>query len=182
MLLSLSARAQDIPAPPAAIAEKAELCATCHGADGRPVNEESPIIWGQEYYYLFVQMRDFQAGRRASDIMQPIVKDMRRDDMKALAEYFSKLSWPSLQYRASDADNAKAVSVAAAGQCTQCHLGAYKGDSRVPRLAGQNVVYLEKTLQDFKKDIRKNAADMSALMRVFPDEDIAAMAHFLAGL
>ena len=46
--------------------------------------------------------------------------------------------------RSSDQDVAKAETATAAGQCVQCHLGGYEGNSRVPRLAGQKVSYLER--------------------------------------
>jgi cytochrome c553 len=28
------------------IAEKAKLCATCHGEQGIPINKTTPVIWG----------------------------------------------------------------------------------------------------------------------------------------
>ena len=174
------ARAQD--APPPEIADQVKLCSTCHGAEGRPVVEDTPIIWGQEQYYLYVQMRDFQAGRRASAIMDGIVADLSKDQMKALAKYFSQKTWPNMSFKAQEGDAAVANRMATAGQCTQCHLGAYVGNSRVPRSAGQNARYLEKTMLDLKYKRRMNAADMASLMEAFPDEDIAAMARYLASL
>ena len=29
------------------IAEKAKLCATCHGEQGIPINKTTPVIWGR---------------------------------------------------------------------------------------------------------------------------------------
>ena len=130
-----AARAQD--APPAEIAEQVALCAACHGEDGRPVDDVTPIIWGQEEYYIYVQMRDIQAGRRASEIMLGIVADLSRDQMKALGKYFSRQPWPVVAYKAREGDRAVAQRMTTAGQCAQCHLGAFDGDSRVPRAAGQ---------------------------------------------
>ncbi len=34
--------------------EMVALCTSCHGEDGRPIEPDIPIIWGQEYYYLYV--------------------------------------------------------------------------------------------------------------------------------
>jgi cytochrome c553 len=176
------AAAQDAPAPPPGIADQVALCATCHGEDGRPVLENAPIIWGQEYFYTLTQLRDYHAGRRTSEIMQPIVAELNRDQMKALAEYFSKLPWPNLPYSASPEAVSIAQQMATSGQCSQCHLGSYLGNSSVPRMAGQKLVYLEETMLAFKNAERKNSPEMVALMRGFPDEQIAAMAEFLAGL
>ena len=68
------------------------------------------------------------------------------------------------------------------GQCVQCHLGGYEGESRIPRLAGQHQEYLEKTMLDFKEKIRTNSAAKSSLLNAFNDIDIKAMAIFLGGL
>lgn len=184
-LLVASTLAGPLPAqeaPPAGIAETVELCAGCHGADGRPVLEEAPIIWGQEYFYIYTQLRDYKAGRRESESMQPVVADMSRDQMKAVAQYFSDRPWPALVFKASEEDNATGRRVATAGQCPQCHLATYSGDSRIPRMAGQSVTYLEKTMLDFKNKQRMNAPDIAALIESFSEDDIRAMAAFLAGL
>ena len=52
----------------------------------------------------------------------------------------------------------------------------------MPRLAGQTPEYLEKTMQDFKQRIRLNAPDKNSLIASFGDDQIRAMAHYLAGL
>ena len=71
------------------IEEKAQVCASCHGTDGKPIDKMFPIIWGQKEGYLYIQLRDFKRGDRKSDIMQPIVASLEREDMLALAAYFS---------------------------------------------------------------------------------------------
>src|ERR1700692_3556446 len=78
------------------IEEKTQVCAACHGADGKPVDNATPIIWGQQAGYIYIELRDFKRGDRKSDIMQPIASSMEREDMQAIAEYFSKKSWPDL--------------------------------------------------------------------------------------
>ncbi|MDH3195993.1 MAG: cytochrome c4 [Hyphomicrobiales bacterium] len=161
--------------------EQITQCLACHGEDGRPVAEDAPIIHGQELYYLFVQLRDFAAGRRQSEIMTPIALELDRKQMEALAKYFSEQQWPTIQAAPSDEQRAVGARIGNSGQCPQCHLGGYNGDSRNPRLAGQTAEYLEKTMLDFKYRRRKNAPDKSVLIESFSDEDLAAMAHYLAG-
>lgn len=177
-----SASAQQRSEPPAEIADQVELCVSCHGEDGRPVDENTPILFGQELYYMFVQLRDFAAGRRENEIMTPIAKDLDRKQMEALAKYFSEQTWPRMQFSASDQDVAAGRTVGSAGQCPQCHLGGYVGNSRVPRLANQNPHYLAKTMLDFKNHVRKNAPDIAALLEDFSDEQLKAMANYLAAL
>jgi len=180
-LFPASAIAEDVPAPPPEIAELVEGCAACHGEDGVPVQEDTPIIWGQENYYMYVQMRDIQAGRRKSELMEPIIEGLDKPTLKALTAYFSTLKWPALGYATPESDFAVAESAAVAGQCAQCHLGAWTGNSRVPRLAGQNVHYLEKTMLDYKYDRRQNAPDIAALFRDTTDDAIGSLARYAAG-
>lgn len=162
------------------IGERIELCVSCHGADGVPVDETTPIIAGQQFYYLYVQLRDYEAGRRSNEIMSEIVAGMSRDEMKALAEHFAQMDWPRVD---SDVDPAAAEAGErhlVAGQCSQCH-STYKGDSRVPRVAGQQRAYLEQTMLDFKNKVRLNSPAKGSLLESFSDADIAAIAHNLAG-
>ena len=166
--------------PPPHIEEETVQCLACHGEDGRPVVEDAPIIFGQELYYLFVQLRDFAAGRRQSEVMTPIAQKLDRKQMEALAKYFSEHEWPTIQASATDVQRATGERLGNSGMCPQCHLGGYNGDSRNPRLAGQTPEYLEKTMLDFKYRHRKNAPDKSVLIESFSDEDIAATAHYLA--
>jgi cytochrome c553 len=156
------------------------LCTSCHGENGMPVEADTPIIWGQEFYYLYVQLRDYNAGRRANDIMSGITADMTKEEMQALAQHFAEKPWPSTAFAVEDATRNAGEKALGAGQCPQCHLGGYNGNSRVPRLAGQQPLYLERTMLEFKNKIRLNAPDKGALMRAFSDEAIAAMAETLA--
>lgn len=176
-----SLRAQE--APPPEIAEKVQLCAGCHGGDdGLPVVDKAPILHGQQLFYLMVQLRDYRAERRSHELMTPIAKELTDEEIKSLATYFSQMPWAHYRGSASQADIARAKSLAVEGQCTQCHLGGYIGDSRVPRTAHQKADYLEQTLRDFRDGARKNAPAMASIVKGWSDEDIAAMANYLSGL
>ena len=165
------------------IEDKAAICGACHGADGIPASKEIPIIWGQHAGYIFLNLRDIQTGTRKNEQMEPILKMLSRGDMLALGEYFAQKPWPDLgQPRAPAEVATRAAVVATSGQCTQCHLGGYLGDSTNPRLAGQNVEYLRKTMRDFRNGTRGNNPWMAALLKTFSDGDIDAMARYLAGL
>ena len=74
----------------AAIEEKVKLCATCHGENGVPINKETPVIWGQNEGYFYLQLRDFKNGTRENPLMNPIASQLEKEDMYALAAYFTK--------------------------------------------------------------------------------------------
>ena len=159
--------------------ETVAVCTTCHGEDGVPVTTDIPILWGQQFYYLYVQLKDYKAGRRANDIMETIAAEFDRDQMKALADYFAAKPWPII-VAGRDSDRARAGQTqAAAGQCSQCH-NRYLGDSRLPRLAGQQEDYLLRTMLEFKNKVRLNSPAKGSLMRSYEDLSIEEMAHFLA--
>ena len=162
-----------------AISEKLELCAGCHGEKGASSNPEYPILAGQHLYYLYVQLKDFKSGFRKSEIMSPLAAELEKADMLSMAKYFSEQKWPGIGFRADPAKAAKGEKATTAGQCVQCHLGGYEGNSRIPRLAGQHPKYLYKTMTDFKNKVRTNSPAKSSLMVSYDDADIEAMSDFL---
>ena len=135
------------------MSETIEVCTGCHGDNGVPAQSDIPIIWGQEFYYLYVQLKDYKAGRRDSEFMTDIIGDLSKEEMQALAQHLSEKKWPSNGFRANDTDAVTAQSAVTSGMCVQCHLGGYEGSSRVPRLAGQQTAYLERTMLEFKNKI-----------------------------
>ena len=165
------------------IEEKVEICAGCHGANGKPIDRLIPTIWGQQQGYLYIQLRDFKRGDRKNDIMQPIASTMERTDMLAIAEYFSKKPWPDLgQPRAPKDVGIQALSANRSVGCTGCHLDQFQGDGTVPRLSGMSREYLAKTIDDFRTRARGNNPGMTDLMLATAPDDLAALTEFLAGL
>ncbi len=163
--------------------QKAQLCSACHGTNGLPQQDTVPNIWGQQLGYLYLQLRDFKSGARKSEQMAPIAAMLERDDMMALAQYFSQKPWPDLeQPRASAAQAALALGATTSVVCTSCHQEGYKGEGTQPRLAGQGESYLAQTMLDFRDGKRGNNPGMSDLMKSVSESDIAAIAEYLAGL
>ena len=166
-----------------AIEDKAQACAACHGKDGVPSDKSRPVIWGQHQGYLYLQLRDFKSGARKSDLMGPIARALERDDMLALALYFSRKAWPNLrQPRAPDAVAVQAARTNASVGCTGCHQAGYLGEGTQPRLAGQRADYILKSMMDFRTRSRGNNPGMSDLMRATSEDDLKALAQYLAGL
>ena len=171
------------PSSAQSIEEKTQICAGCHGADGKPIDKTIPTLWGQQQGYLYIQLRDFKRGDRKSEIMQPIASAFERDEMLAIADYFSKKPWPDLgQPRAPKDVAERAVKANASVGCTGCHLDRFQGDGTVPRLAGMGRDYLTKTIADFRSHARGNNPGMSDLMNATSPDDLAALEEYLSGL
>ena len=164
------------------LSDHVELCVACHGEQGVPQNKSIPVIDGQQQGYLYLQLRDYKNGDRRNDVMSPIAEALERADIMALAEYFSKRPWPNLrQPQPTDAVVARALRANASIGCTGCHLGEYQGAGTQPRLAGQARDYTLQTMLDFRSRKRANNPGMSDLMIAASEEELVAMADYLAG-
>jgi cytochrome c553 len=164
--------------------DKAQVCDSCHGENGVPVDAAIPNIWGQHQGYLYLQLRDFKRGNRLNEIMKPFVETMEREEMMAYAEYYAKKAWPRLQVPSPSPETVKRAEIvaASAGPCTACHQDGYKGDGTQPRTAGQSYEYMKKTMLDFRKKVRLNNSWMTDLLATMPEQDIDALAQYMAAM
>jgi cytochrome c553 len=167
------------PAAPA----KAATCAAYHGPNGNSTQPLVPILAGQTSRYLYLQMRDYQEGRRSDPQMTPMVKDLTRDELRELADHFAAQK-PAPQTFKVDAQKAKLGRAKSEETlCTMCHLGGFAGQNEIPRVAGQHYDYVVKQLRDFKDKKRTNdAGNMTSVSRTLNDADIENLGHYLAGL
>jgi cytochrome c553 len=164
------------------IEEKAQMCAGCHGENGIPQEKTTPVIWGQWLGYTYLQLRDYKRGDRKDDQMTPVVDLLAREDLLPLAEYFSKKTWPHLGQPPAPPDvAAKAERANASVGCTGCHQASYLGEGTQPRLAGQWQEYLLQSMLDFRTRKRANNPGMSDLMKATSEDDLKALAQYLAG-
>lgn len=167
------------PAAPA----KAETCVRCHGPAGNSPTGAYPILAGQTFRYLYLQLRDFQEGRRKDPEMSLEAQGLTREEMFALAEYFSKQKPRPNGFKADAARVARGSKKADETLCTMCHSGSFAGQNEIPRVAGQHYDYIVKQLTDFKARTRTNdAGNMTAVANTLKDEDILDLAHFVANL
>jgi cytochrome c553 len=179
LLLPLAALAQDA----AAGKEKAAVCGACHGADGNSTIPQNPILAGQTARYIYLQLRDFKEGRRKDPIMSPMAANLSKQDMLDLGAYFSAQKHSSQNSKGDSALITKGKAVADAAICTMCHLGGFSGQNEIPKTGGQHYEYVLKQLQDFKTKRRTNdAGNMTAVLRTISDEDLVAVAAYVASL
>ncbi|MGI9025968.1 MAG: c-type cytochrome [Burkholderiaceae bacterium] len=166
-----------------AVPAKAAICLACHGPAALASQPAYPILAGQTSRYLYLELRDFQEGRRTDELMTPMAAGLSRDEMHELADYFSQQR-PPPQTFAADSGKAKAGKLKADETlCTMCHLGGFIGQNEIPRVAGQNYEYIVKQLTDFKARMRTNdAGSMTSVAQTLNAQDIENLAHYLVGL
>ena len=170
-------------AQPAAAPAKAQACAACHGPNGNPKEPLYPLLAGQTSRYLYLQLRDFQEGRRVNELMTPMAAGLTRDEMRELADWFSKQKPAPIAFKI-DPEKARLGKLKSEETlCTMCHLGGFAGQNEIPRVAGQPHDYIVKQLMDFKTRKRTNdAGNMTSVASTLSELDVENLAHYIAGL
>jgi cytochrome c553 len=175
--------AQLDPAQLAAAREKAQVCAACHGADGNSQNPEYPILAGQSWRYIYIELKDFKEGRRSDPQMSPMAATLSQDDMIALGNYFAAQKKQPISFPVDGAKVDAGRKVADAALCPMCHLGGFVGQNEIPRVAGQWPQYVKKQLSDFRARRRTNdAGNMTSYTANLSDGDIENLAQYIGNL
>ena len=155
----------------------------CHGAGGNSTQGQYPILAGQTARYLYLQLVDFKEARRGDPQMQPFAANLSRADMLDLSAYFAAQKPLGTTFKPDPKRAALGEAKAQETLCTMCHLGGFKGQNEIPRVAGQHYDYTVKQLRDFKAKRRTNdAGNMTSVSGSLSDGDIINLGHFLAGL
>lgn len=165
------------------VEQQVQSCFACHGPKGASTQPQYPVLAGQNFLYLYNQLKDFKAGRRSNPQMSPMAANLTKEDMKAIAMYFSKQPWPYNKFNSDPVKASRAKEVADAALCTMCHLGQFQGQNEIPRVAGQHYAYLKKQLLAFRAKKRTNdAGNMTSYTANLTDQQIDDLANYLAGM
>jgi cytochrome c553 len=158
-------------------------CAACHGPDGNSAAGLFPNLAGQSWRYVYIQLKDFKEGRRSDPQMSPMAASLSRDDMIALGNFYQSQKPKPVPFKADPARVEQGRKTNDAVLCPMCHLGEFKGQNEIPRVAGQWPEYVKKQLQDFKAKRRTNdGGNMTSVSGTLSDEDIENLAHYIANL
>ena len=164
-------------------------CHLCHGEEGEASSAIYPRLAGQNRNYLVKQLKNFRDGKRKSDTMNEMAKDLKDDQIEALADYFS--SKPALTHRVRDKDFAavgeylfkKGNRYSGIPACKSCHGEFGQGTDELPRLAGQHKRYVADQLQAFGERARTNDnAIMHTIASKLTEMEIEALALYVSGI
>jgi cytochrome c553 len=72
----------------------ATTCVACHGADGVGILPEYPTLAGQHADYLEQALKAYRKGSRQNAVMNGMAGQLKDEDIRALAEYFSQQTPP----------------------------------------------------------------------------------------
>jgi cytochrome c553 len=165
------------------------VCAACHGADGNSMIPANPKLAQQHPEYLFKQLKEFKAGKRANAIMSGMVAALSEDDMRNISYWLaSKKAKPGFAkdketvilgeriYRGGIPDRQIAA-------CAGCHSPDGAGiPAQYPRIAGQHTDYAVAQLVAFRDGVRKNSAQMTGVAAKMNEREIKAVSDYIAGL
>jgi len=168
------------------------VCADCHGKDGVSLESDVPIIAGNSTEFLEKNLLHFQTRERncteteyldgdkkgeKTDMCQ-IVKEYSEDDIKAIADYFSKQKF-------IPADQTFDVALAKKGkkihdkQCESCHSeGGTLAEDEAGITAGQWMPYLRHTLKEFKSGERPISRKMKRKLQKVRGNGIEELVNF----
>ncbi|NDZ15595.1 cytochrome C [Variovorax sp. WS11] len=162
----------------------AQLCAACHGANGRSEMPNTPVLAGQHSFYAITQLFLFREGRRANEAMSAVAKGMKDEDLRGFSDFIATLPPVPAPAPSAPLDAArmkKGQALAQEHKCVFCHGTDFSGGQQVPRIGGQREDYLQMTLHEFKagKRVGYTMAMAEAVGRI-PNEDLDTLAYYLA--
>jgi cytochrome c553 len=191
MSVSPVAAAQDVAAGQA----KAAMCIGCHGIHGYqasfPEIHKVPMISGQTGKYIVAALNAYKKGDRKHPTMRGIAVTLTDTDMADLAAFYEGQRPSSLKAVADTPAVQPSAEVAALltkGACASCHGANYSKpiDGSYPKLAGQHADYLLVALKSYRVEanpqIGRNNAIMGAQVKPFTNNELRAMAKYLASL
>jgi cytochrome c553 len=173
------------------------MCAACHGETGVAPTGNWSSLAGQRAAYTYKSLLDYQRGDRHEDdranLMAVVVRDMTRQDMADVADYYASLPPPPaaapkltgetrrhIEQLVRRGDPARLLT-----PCASCHgASGQGGNNETPALAGQSVGSLAQTLHDYRSGRRVTDANQGMrqfAQRLTPDE-IEALAKYYASL
>ncbi|HZX27218.1 MAG TPA: c-type cytochrome [Telluria sp.] len=164
-------------------------CASCHGEAGNSTIATNPKLSAQHEAYLAKQLADFTGTTRNNAVMTPYAKALNDEEKKNIAAYLAEQKSKPNAARSKDTlDLGKKIyrgGIADKGvaACASCHGANGAGiPVQYPRLAAQMADYTVAQLQAFKSGARNNSVQMSALAKRMSDEEMKAVADYIAGL
>lgn len=177
------------------------FCASCHGDKGVAPTQNWPHLAGQRAAYTAKMLLDYQDKRRLegkrAELMHDIAALMTPQHIADVAAFYAAQPAPKADgtprpQPALSAKDVPAETLVRFGDktrlitpCASCHgVVGQGGKLEASALAGQNPLYLVRTLLDYQSGVRHNdsAKGMSAFTKKLSRSEIEALAAYYADL
>lgn len=164
-------------------------CVGCHGPAGNSLIPQNPKLAGQHAEYVAKQLADFKTPQRNNPIMAGIAAPLSNEDIKNVAAYLDKQApQPGEAKNKNTIELGKKIYRAGIAEknvpaCAGCHGATGAGiPAQFARLAGQHQDYTVSQLTAFRSGARANSVQMTTIAKRMLDEEIQAVADYVAGL
>jgi cytochrome c553 len=162
---------------------KAQGCVACHGISGNSTDSAMASLAGQPAQFITTSLYMFREGIRKDPVMSPMASGLSNADMNELAAYFSRQKPAAPAHKTSPENAAAGARLTEQHHCVQCHGPGLMGLQHIPRLAGQQYVYLRKQLHAFKAQNRADwDGNMAAAVQALSGRELDILADYLSGL
>ncbi len=183
-------RSRDLanPAVPPAVTA-VQVCSNCHGVDGNSVSPNFPRLAGQQAEYLVNQLTNFRSHHRSDpagyEYMWGITRSLSDDQIKGLADYFSKqkpqpnVAVDAASFAAGKKIFENGVPEKETPPCIVCHGPLAQGLNAFPRIANQHQDYIVKQLHVFRETEGRPGTPMKQVMHAMTDKEMEDVAGYL---
>lgn len=176
-----AAAEEETPAVGLPLEEQVGVCGSCHGEDGNSTTAGTPSLAGQPALALTNQLIYFRERLRQNEVMTPQARGLSDSEIQALADYYAEQPLAPPEGEPDEELMAQGRELAREHRCASCHRSDYSGREQMPRLAHQHEDYLVQAMQAYRERSRGGPdTTMIEILREVSDEEIEALAHFLA--
>jgi cytochrome c553 len=162
---------------------KAEVCTSCHGADGNSTIPTVPSLAGQPSLYTYYQLIMFRDGLRIDPQMSPFAIGLSDADMQDIAAYYEAQKPLPPSEPPDPAKMEVGAKLVQTHHCDACHAPGLVGQKHIPRLAGQHYEYLLKQLRAYKAQTHADLdGSMTMAAQPLSEGDIEVLAYYISHL
>src|SRR5262249_23021861 len=140
-----------------------------------------PSLAGQPAYFIMNQLFLMRETARRVEAMTPFVRDLKDEELTALADHYSALPPQPSGETIDSALVERGAALVATHRCASCHLPSLAGQEQMPRLAKHGLDYLIDALKSYRDNTRTGSETlMNTAVAGLSDADLTALAHYAA--
>lgn len=158
----------------------AGTCAACHGTNGSSVGITPSLAGGTAEYFIDT-MQAFKYGDRDATVMDRVAKGYSDEQIAKMGEFFAKQKLKPMK-QTFDSSKAALGKKLHEDNCEKCHEDGGRKADEGGILAGQSMIYLKYSMEDFHSNSRETPKKMKKKVKAVTSEHgqkgIEALIHY----